>query len=78
MSKDVILDKYARLYEIPNQLALLGHQVECFCLSYQSHGEGTWNESNDLKSLVWHSKSYKGMKKINLLTYPFFLLQKLK
>ena len=48
MSKDVILDKYARLYEIPNQLAHLGHQVECFCLSYQSHNEGTWDESNHL------------------------------
>ncbi|WP_227542646.1 glycosyltransferase family 4 protein [Acinetobacter wuhouensis] len=78
MSKDVILDKYARLYEIPNQLALLGHQVESFCLSYQAHDEGDWDESNHLKSLVWHSKSYKGLNKIGLLTYPIFLLQKLK
>ena len=52
MSKDVILDKYARLYEIPNQLAHLGHQVECFCLSYQSHNEGTWDESNHEKKLI--------------------------
>ncbi len=78
MSKDVILDKYARLYEIPNQLALLGHQVESFCLSYQSHDEGKWDESNYLKSLVWHSKSYKGLSKIRLLTYPFFLLHKFR
>lgn len=78
MSKDVILDKYARLYEIPNQLALLGHQVESFCLSYQAHDEGDWDESNHLKSLVWHSKSYKGLNKIGLLSYPIFLLQKLK
>lgn len=78
MSKDVILDKYARLYEIPNQLALLGHQVECFCLSYQSHDEGNWDESNELKSLIWHSKSYKRFKKAGLLAYPFVLLQQLK
>jgi len=78
MSKDVILDKYARLYEIPNQLAHLGHEVECFCLSYQSHSEGTWDESSQQKKLIWHSKSYKGFKKVGLLTYPFLLLQRLK
>lgn len=78
MSKDVILDKYARLYEIPNQLAHLGHQVECFCLSYQSHNEETWDESNQFKSLIWHSKSYKGLKKAGLLSYPFFMLNQLQ
>lgn len=78
MSKDVILDKYARLYEIPNQLALLGHELECFCLSYQSHECGIWNESNELKKLIWHSCGYKGISKIGLLTYPFDLLRQLR
>ncbi len=78
MSKDVILDKYARLYEIPHQLALLGHQVECFCLSYQSHAEGVWSDFNESKSLIWHSKSYKGLRKAGLFTYPFFLLRQLQ
>ena len=36
MSKDVILDRYARLYEIPRQLALLGHEVLGLCMSYQN------------------------------------------
>ncbi|WP_286422245.1 glycosyltransferase family 4 protein [Acinetobacter indicus] len=78
MSKDVILDKYARLYEIPNQLALLGHQVECYCLSYQSHDDGIWDDSNELKQLIWHSRSYKGLSKFKIWSYPFFLLQQLK
>lgn len=78
MSKDVILDKYARLYEIPNQLALLGHDVDCYCLSYQNHDDGFWDESNQDKRLKWYSKSYKGLNKLNIWTYPFFLLQKLK
>lgn len=78
MSKDVILDKYARLYEIPNQLALLGHQVNAFCLSYQSHTQGTWDESDEQKSLVWHGKSYLGLSKPALLGYPWHLLRKLK
>lgn len=78
MSKDVILDKYARLYEIPSQLASLGHQVECFCLSYQSHNEGIWDESDEQKQLIWHSKSYKGFKKAGLLIYSFYLLKQLQ
>lgn len=78
MSKDVIVDKYARLYEIPNQLALLGHQVECFCLSYQSHQEGLWDDSNAAKQLVWHSKSYLGIQKFSILSYPLHLLKQLE
>ncbi|WP_228273435.1 glycosyltransferase family 4 protein [Acinetobacter faecalis] len=78
MSKDVILDKYARLYEIPNQLALLGHDVECFCLSYQSHDDGTWDESNHSKKLKWHSKSYTNWKKLSIWNYPFYLLNLLR
>lgn len=75
MSKDVILDKYARLYEIPNQLALLGHQVECFCLSYQIHNNGDWDESDGTKSLKWHSKSYVGMNKVTMCLYPFYIFK---
>lgn len=78
MSKDVILDKYARLYEIPNQLSLLGHQVDCFCLSYQNHDNGFWDETNKDKKLRWFSKSYKGWKKISIGSYPFTLLNQLK
>jgi glycosyltransferase involved in cell wall biosynthesis len=78
MSKDVILDKYARLYEIPNQLALLDHEVNCYCLSYQNHDEGFWDESSQSKQLGWYSKSYQGCKKLNIWSYPFILLQKLK
>lgn len=78
MSKDVILDQYARLYEIPNQLALLGHQVECYCLSYQNHEDGFWDESNQSKQLKWFSKSYRSYNKLYIWSYPFTLLQKLK
>lgn len=78
MSKDVILDKYARLYEIPNQLALLGHDVECFCLSYQSHDDGIWDESNVSKKLKWHSRSYPKWKKLSIWNYPFYLLNLLR
>ena len=78
MSKDVILDKYARLYEIPNQLALLGHDVECYCLSYQNHDDGFWDEANESKQLTWYSKSYKNWKKLLIWSYPFTVLKQIK
>lgn len=77
MSKDVILDKYARLYEIPHQLSLRGHEVACFCLSYQSHAEGIWGETTPHKKLIWSSKSYLGIKKAGILFYPLYLLKKI-
>ena len=77
MSKDVILDKYARLYEIPNQLRLLGHQVSCFCLSYQSHEEGIWTDKTAGTELIWSSKSYLGFKKVGIWSYPWYLLREL-
>lgn len=42
MGKDVIDDRYARLYEIPRQLALLGHDVQVYCLAYQGQADGDW------------------------------------
>jgi len=35
MRKDVIIDRYARLYELPRQLALRGHEVMAVCLNYR-------------------------------------------
>ncbi len=57
MSKDVILDRYARLYEIPYQLARLGHEVRSYCLSYQQAEEGVWQHDVALGSLHWQSRS---------------------
>ncbi len=36
MNHDVITDRYGRLYHLPAELALLGHDVYGFCLSYQN------------------------------------------
>ena len=38
-NKDVIDDRYGRLWEIPMALAREGHDVTCVCLSYQSSSE---------------------------------------
>lgn len=78
MAKDVILDRYARLYELPYQLACLGHEVLCFCLSYQDHAGGQWqNEVEGNGTLRWESRSSGVLKAPVLLAYPFELLKKL-
>lgn len=79
LHKDVILDRYGRLYEIPFQLAQLGHDVRGFCLSYQGGESGTWeHEINSATGcLVWESAPSKQFRAFGLLAYPFKLLQKM-
>lgn len=38
MSKDVLSDRYARLYELPLELARRGHEVRGICLNYRGAG----------------------------------------
>lgn len=70
MSKDVILDRYARLYEIPYQLALLGHTVESYCLAYQGQADGRWTHEATPGHLSWTSKSLGRTILPSLLAYP--------
>ncbi len=56
MQKDVIDDCYARLYELPNQLAHQGHQVLGICLSYRTRAEGSCiHYQHNEGYLSWHS-----------------------
>jgi glycosyltransferase involved in cell wall biosynthesis len=78
MGKDVIVDRYARLYEIPFQLALLGHDVRGFCLSYQGHDEGEWEHQAAPGKLGWESYSLGGLRLPALAGYPWHLLRRLR
>lgn len=79
MGKDVILDRYARLYEIPFQLARLGHMVQGFCLDYRAQSEGEWDHHEAAPgALHWKSRSLGGLRIPALLTYPWQLLRKLR
>lgn len=78
MGKDVIADRYARLYEIPNQLARHGHTVYAFCLSYQGHDEGTWEHAVPQGKLVWESRSLGALMLPRLLAYPQLLQRRLR
>jgi len=78
MSKDVIFDRYARLYEIPYQLACLGHEVRGYCLSYQGAEQGSWQHEAPPGKLHWESRSVDQPNLLNVLRYPFQLLRDLK
>lgn len=78
MGKDVILDRYARLYEIPRQLARLGHEVQGYCLSYQSHDEGDWTHEAAPGHLGWQSRSLSKWIVPALTSYPAHLLRELR
>ncbi len=78
MSKDVIVDRYARLYEIPFQLARLGHEVRGYCLSYQGHPQGTWSHEATPGSLLWKSRSLGRLRVPALASYPWRMLNDLR
>ena len=79
MGKDVIRDRYARLYEIPRQLACRGHQVHAFCLAYiRGTEEGEWVHDAEPGSLRWYSRTRSVDWLGTLLTYPFRLLAQLR
>lgn len=75
MGKDVIADRYARLYEIPYQLARLGHDVRGFCLGYQGQASGTWEHDAAPGCLQWESRS---LRLPAMAGYPHHLLKRLR
>lgn len=78
MGKDVILDRYARLYEIPSQLAKLGHDVRGYCLDYHAASEGDWEHDAAPGTLHWESWSLGKLRAPALLGYPYRLLTRLR
>lgn len=81
MGKDVILDRYARLYEIPRQLALLGHDVCGYCLDYHSADRSQqehWHTEVQPGRLTWRSEAVGGVRLPWMMWYPLQLLQQLR
>jgi glycosyltransferase involved in cell wall biosynthesis len=75
MGKDLILDRYARLYEIPRQLARLGHAVEAICLDYRQGTEpGRWEHEG---GLTWQAYSPGRFGQV-MAGYPWRVLARLR
>ncbi len=73
MGHDVIVDKYARLYEQPYQLAQLGNDVLGVCLSYRNCSKKDEIHTTDKGSLRWIGLS-SGKSRLQILFYPTQLL----
>lgn len=78
MGKDVILDRYARLYEIPRQLARRGHDVLGLCLAYHDDADGEWEHESAPGRLRWRSRCLGRLRLIRLTTYPGHLVRQLR
>lgn len=78
MGKDVIDDRYARLYEIPYQLARLGHEVHGYCLGYLSQPSERVTHEAAPGSLTWSARSLGSRRATTLASYPGYLLRELR
>lgn len=78
MSKDVIFDRYARLYEIPRQLAECGHNVLGLCAGYQGQECGEWAHPTNCGELRWQSYSVSARKVWQLASLPSHFLGALR
>lgn len=75
--KDVILDRYGRLYEWPRQLACMGHEVRVWCLDYRSVRDDVQQHQHEPGSLIWISLGLGGVHAARLATYPYRLRKQL-
>ncbi|NJA06941.1 glycosyltransferase family 4 protein [Methylococcaceae bacterium WWC4] len=82
MQKDVIDDRYARLYELPKQLALIGHHIQGICLGYHRCTSGHFiHINNNSSSLEWHGFDAGRLIISGLLNYfanTFLLIKQFK
>jgi glycosyltransferase involved in cell wall biosynthesis len=78
MGKDVIDDRYARLYEIPRQLAALGHDVLVACVGYQGQSDGEWEHPVTGGRLRLRSHGVRAPWLPALIAYPQRLLGDLR
>ncbi|MGB3394775.1 MAG: glycosyltransferase family 4 protein [Stenotrophomonas sp.] len=75
--KDVILDRYGRLYEWPRQLTRLGHEVRAWCLDYRGHQDEIQQHEADSGSMVWASFSIGHVRITRIASYPYRLHKQL-
>lgn len=65
--KDVVLDRFGRLYEFPSQLARLGHQVTVICLDYRGIDDvADFIESFGAGSVSWVIVSFRSFYRFEL------------
>ncbi|HVI55384.1 MAG TPA: glycosyltransferase family 4 protein [Luteibacter sp.] len=78
MGKDVINDRYARLYEFPRQLAEIGHDVLVACVGYQGQEDGSWEHKTKRGRLRFVAKGIRAPWVPAMVAYPAQMLARLR
>lgn len=76
--KDVILDRFGRLYEVPHQLARLKHEVKAWCLDYHGDKDERSQHNVEFGTLTWSSFSVKATRLLRLPAYFLTLKRELE
>jgi len=78
-NKDVIDDRYGRVWEIPMALARQGHDVTCVCLSYQSRSEAAELVTDESgHSIRWISVNLGAFRLFGFLKFYFLARKTIK
>lgn len=75
--KDVLLDRYGRLYELPHQLARLGHAVGAWCLDYRGCQDEIQQHEGGAGALLWRSLGIRGVRVARIPMFPYQLYREL-
>lgn len=75
--KDVILDRFGRLFELPHQLMQMGHELDVHCLDYAGR-EDHRQHYMAAGSMRWASTAVGGMKAARAIVLPLRLRTALK
>jgi glycosyltransferase involved in cell wall biosynthesis len=78
-NKDLIDDRYGRLWEVPMALARQGHEVTCVCLSYRpGKAVGDLGAEEGGAKIRWTSIDLGAAKLIGFLKYYFLVRKTIK
>lgn len=76
--KDVIGDRFGRLYEMPRFLAERGHRVRAYCLDYHSDDAGAWTHALGSGSIHWEAHPARVRRPISLARIPVRMLDAMR
>lgn len=76
--KDVIADRFGRLYEMPRFLAARGHTVRAYCLDYHGDEAGTWTHALDSGSIRWEAHPARARRPASLARIPARMLRAMR
>lgn len=76
--RDVLGDRFGRLYELPRQLSLRGHDVMCLIADYHGDRDEAATHEASPGTLRWRSFSFGGPRILRLARYPAKILSTLR